>query len=53
MRKLSESEQAALFLEFLRWKEQQSATNSNASPVIAGDDHPIVLPDLVDHERLD
>jgi hypothetical protein len=31
MRNLSESEQAALFLEFLRWKEQQSAVNSNAT----------------------
>jgi hypothetical protein len=27
----SESEQAALYLEFLRWKEQQSAANSRAS----------------------
>jgi len=27
---LSESEQAALFLKFLRWKEQQSAVNSLA-----------------------
>jgi hypothetical protein len=27
----SESEQAALFLEFLRWKEQQSAANSRAA----------------------
>jgi hypothetical protein len=31
VRNLSESEQAALFLEFLRWKEQQSAVNSNAA----------------------
>jgi hypothetical protein len=31
VRNLSESEQAALFLEFLRWKEQQSAANSNAA----------------------
>jgi hypothetical protein len=28
--KLNEAEQTALFLEFLRWKEQQSAANSNA-----------------------
>ena len=27
----SESEQAALFLEYLRWKEQQSAANSRAA----------------------
>jgi hypothetical protein len=27
----SESEQAALFLEFLRWKEQQSAANSRGA----------------------
>jgi hypothetical protein len=27
---LSESEQAALFIEFLRWKEQHSALNSRA-----------------------
>jgi hypothetical protein len=27
---LSESEQAALFLEFLRWKERQSAMNGRA-----------------------
>lgn len=27
----SESEQATLFLEFLRWKEQQSAANSRAA----------------------
>jgi hypothetical protein len=27
----SESEQAALFLEFLRWKERQSAANSRAA----------------------
>jgi hypothetical protein len=31
VRNLSESEQAALFLEFLRRKEQQSAVNSNAA----------------------
>jgi hypothetical protein len=31
VRNLSESEQAALFLEFLRWKEQQSAVNSSAA----------------------
>jgi hypothetical protein len=30
-RNLNESEQTALFLEFLRWKEQQSAVNSNAT----------------------
>jgi hypothetical protein len=30
-RNLSESEQAPLFLEFLRWKEQHSAMNSNSS----------------------
>ena len=29
-RKLSESEQAALFLQFLRWKEQQGSTNNRA-----------------------
>ena len=34
--KLSESEQAALFLEFLRWKEQQSAANSNAAGPLRG-----------------
>ena len=27
---LSESDQAALFLEFLRWKEQQGTANSHA-----------------------
>jgi hypothetical protein len=31
MRNLNDSEQAALFLEFLRWKEQQSAVDSNAA----------------------
>jgi hypothetical protein len=36
VRDLSESEQAALFLEFLRWKEQQSAVNSNASESLHG-----------------
>jgi hypothetical protein len=30
-RKLSESEQETLFLEFLRWKEQRSAVNSDAT----------------------
>jgi hypothetical protein len=50
MRNLNESEQAALFLEFLRWKEQQSAVNSNAAAESSrGDDHPIVVPDLVKH----
>jgi hypothetical protein len=36
VRNLSESEQAALFLEFLRWKEQQSAVNSNAAESLRG-----------------
>jgi hypothetical protein len=31
MRNLNETEQAALFVEFLRWKEQQSAVDSNAA----------------------
>jgi hypothetical protein len=48
MRNHNESEQAALFLEFLRWKEQP--VNSNAAAESSrGDDHPIVLPDLVKH----
>jgi hypothetical protein len=34
--KLSEAEQAALFLEFLTWKEQQSAVNSNAVESLRG-----------------
>ena len=42
MRKLSESEQEVLFLEFLRWKEQHSAVNSNAVEFIAGGDQPLV-----------
>jgi hypothetical protein len=36
MRKLSEFEQEALFLEFLRWKEQHSAMNSNAVESLRG-----------------
>jgi hypothetical protein len=35
-RKLSESEQAALFLEFLRWKEKQSVVNSNGAESLRG-----------------
>jgi hypothetical protein len=35
-RKLSESEQAALFLEFLRWKEQHDAVNSSAVESLRG-----------------
>jgi hypothetical protein len=34
--KLSEAEQAALFHEFLRWKEQQGAVNSNAVEPLRG-----------------
>jgi hypothetical protein len=34
--KLSEAEQAALFLEFLRWKEQQNEGNSNAVELLPG-----------------
>jgi len=34
--KLSEAEQTALFLEFLRWKEQQSAANNNAVEPLRG-----------------
>jgi hypothetical protein len=34
--KLGEAEQAALFVEFLRWKEQQSAANSNAVELLRG-----------------
>jgi hypothetical protein len=35
-RKLSESEQAALFLEFLRWKEQHNAVSSSAVESLRG-----------------
>jgi hypothetical protein len=34
--KLSEAEQAALFLEFLRWKEQQNEGTSNAVELLRG-----------------
>jgi hypothetical protein len=35
-RKLSESEQAAMFPEFLRWKEQHNAVNSSAVESLQG-----------------
>ena len=38
--KLSEAEQATLFLEFLRWREQRDAVHSNAAESLRGTINP-------------